>query len=72
VRGELVARPRQDLILVRHEAISGLGMRAMEMMAVAATPAQLDPLDLRPGDRLRLAVRPTGDDVTLVWIRTER
>jgi len=72
VRGELVARPRQDLILVRHEAISGLGMRAMEMMAVAATPEQLDPLDLRPGDRLRLAVRPTGDDVTLVWIRTER
>ena len=72
MRGEFIARPRQGLILVRHEAISGLGMRAMEMMAVAGTPTQLDPLDLRPGDRVRLAVRPDGDDVTLVWIRKER
>lgn len=72
MRGEFIARPRPDLILVRHEAISGLGMRAMEMMAVSATPAQLDPLDLRPGDRVRLAVRPAGDDVTLVWMQRER
>jgi len=72
VRGDFIARPRPDLILVRHEAISGLGMRAMEMMAISARPEQLDPLDLRPGDRLRLAVRPTGDDVTLVWVRKER
>lgn len=44
----------------------------MEMMAVSARPEQLDPLDLRPGDRLRLAVRPAGADVTLVWLRKER
>jgi hypothetical protein len=71
VRGEFVARAAPDLILVRHEAVSGLGMTAMEQMAVTATPAQLDPLVLRPGDRIRMAVRPEGDRLTLVWIRKD-
>ena len=44
-------------------------MGAMETMAVSATPAQLDPLDLKPGDRVRIAVRPRGDDLVLVWIK---
>src|SRR5262249_21329555 len=69
VQGEVVARAAPDLILVRHEAIAGLGMAAMETMAVSATPAELDPLDLKPGDRVRLAVRPRGDDLALVWIK---
>jgi len=68
VRGEVVARPQPGLLLVRHEAIDALGMAAMEMMAVTAAPALLDPLGLRPGDRVRLAVRQDGDAITLVWI----
>ena len=69
VQGEVVARAAPDLLLVRHEAIAGLGMAAMETMAVSATPTQLDPLNLKPGDRVRLAVRPRGDDLALVWIK---
>jgi hypothetical protein len=69
VQGEVVARAARDLLLVRHEAIAGLGMAAMETMAVSATPTQLDPLNLKPGDRVRLAVRPRGDDLALVWIK---
>lgn len=69
VQGEVVARAAPDLLLVRHEAIAGLGMKAMETMAVKVTPAQLAPLDLTPGDRVRMAVRPQGDDLVLVWIK---
>ncbi len=65
----MIARAAPDLLLVRHEAIAGLGMGAMETMAVTATPEQLAPLDLKPGDRVRLAVRPRGDDLVLVWIK---
>ena len=43
-------------------------MGAMEMMAVHASPATLDAARVSPGDRVRLAVRPNGDAVTLVWI----
>ena len=64
-----MARAAPDLLLVRHEAIAGLGMGAMETMAVSATPEQLAPFDLKPGDRVRLAVRPRGDDLVLVWIK---
>ena len=60
VQGQVLARAAPDLLLVRHEAIAGLGMRAMETMAVSATPAQLDPLDLKPGDRVRIAARPSS------------
>lgn len=70
VRGTVVARPAPDLLLVSHEAVAALGMAAMELMAVTADPALLDPVDLRPGDRVRLAVRPRGADVVL--IRVER
>jgi Cu/Ag efflux protein CusF len=68
VRGEFVARAAPGVILVRHEAVSALGMSAMEMMAITADPALVDPLSLRPGDRVRLAVRSRGDDLVLVWI----
>ena len=68
VRGELVARAAPDVILVRHQPVSALGMGAMEMMAVQAAPQTLDAATLAPGDRVRLAVRPSGDALVLVWI----
>jgi hypothetical protein len=68
VRGEIVARAAPDLLLVRHEAVAGLGMSAMETMAVRVAPSQLAGLRLEPGTPVRLAVRPEGDDLVLVWI----
>ena len=70
VQGEFVARAAPDLILVRHETIAPLRMSAMEQMAVSVTPAQVDPLGLKRGDRVRLAVRQDGD--RLVLLRVER
>ena len=70
VQGEFVARAAPDLILVRHEAVSALGMSSMEQMAVSVVPGPVDALGLRPGDRLRLAVRQEGD--RLVALRIER
>ena len=72
VRGELVARAAPDLILIRHQPVSGLGMGAMEMMAVHGAPATLDAAGLTPGDRVRLAVRPDGEALVLVWIERMR
>jgi len=71
VRGEVVARPSADLLLVRHEAIAALGMKAMELMAVFGEPAQLDAAGVRPGDRVRLAVRQRDDRLVLVRIQKE-
>ncbi|MBI3636339.1 MAG: copper-binding protein [Candidatus Rokubacteria bacterium] len=68
VKGEVVARPSGGLLLVRHEEVRGLGMRAMEMMAVTADPALLDGAGITPGDRVRLAVRPRGDEIVLLRI----
>jgi hypothetical protein len=68
VQGEFVARAAPDLILVRHETIAPLGMSAMEQMAVSVTPSQVDPLELVPGDRVRLVVRQDGDQLRLVRI----
>ncbi len=70
VRGEIVARPEPGIILVRHDAIGALGMGAMDVMAVVSDPAALDAAHVAPGDRVRLAVRPRGNDVVLV--RVER
>ena len=72
VRGEVVARAAPDLLLVRHQPVSGLGMGAMEMMAVRGSPAVLDGAALTPGQRVRLAVRQDGDALTLVWIERMR
>jgi hypothetical protein len=72
VRGELVARPAANLILIRHEAVSALGMSAMDLMAVFAEPGRLDAAALVPGERLRLAVRPDGDRIILVWLEKVR
>ena len=71
VRGEVIARPTPDLLLVRHQAIAPLGMKAMELMAVSAEPAQLDAAAVRPGDRVRLAVRQRDDRLVLIRIQKE-
>ena len=70
VQGEFVARAAPDLILVRHSPISALGMSSMEQMAVSVSPSQVDPLGLKPGDRVRLGVRQEGEQ--LVLLRIER
>ncbi len=63
-----MARPASDMILVRHEPVSALGMSAMELMAVSASPALLDPIGPKPGDRVRLAVRQQNDQLVLIRI----
>jgi len=68
VRGTIVARPAPDMLLVRHEAVSAFGMKAMELMAVSASPALLDPVAPKPGDRVRLAVRQHDDQLVLIRI----
>jgi hypothetical protein len=72
VRGTIVARPAPDLILVRHEAVAPLGMGPMELMAVSALPALLDPVALVPGDRVKLAVRQQHDRLVLLRIEKLR
>ena len=68
VRGTIVARPAPDMLLVRHEPVAALGMNAMELMAISASPALLDPVGPRPGDRVRLAVRQRDDQLVLIRI----
>ena len=64
----MVARAAANLLLVRHEPVPGLGMNAMEVMAIFADPPQLDAAALAPGDRVRLAVRQKGDDLVLLRV----
>ena len=71
VRGEVVARAAPDLLLIRHQAVTALGMASMEMMAVRGASATFDAARLSPGDRVRLAVRPHGDEIQLVWVARE-
>lgn len=68
VRGTIVARPAPDMLLVRHDPVSALGMSAMELMAVSANPALVDPIGPRPGDRVKLAVRQRNDQLILIRI----
>ena len=68
VRGTIAARPASNLILVNHDPVAGLGRGAMELMAVFAEPALLDAAGPKPGDRVRLAVRPAGDRLVLLRI----
>ena len=67
VRGTIVARAA-DMLLVRHDPVSALGMNAMDLMAVSAAPALLDPVDPKPGDRVKLAVRQRDDQLILIRI----
>jgi hypothetical protein len=68
VRGEVVARAAADMLVIRHQPVSGLGMGAMELMAVRGAPSMLDQAALAPGQRVRLAVRQDGDALVLVWV----
>ena len=68
VRGTIVARPSPDMLLVRHDPVAALGMNAMELMAISASPALLDPVVPRPGDRVKLAVRQRDDQLVLIRI----
>lgn len=68
VRGTIVARPAPDMLLVRHDPVAALGMNAMELMAISASPALLDPVGPRPGDRVKLAVRQRNDQLVLIRI----
>jgi Cu/Ag efflux protein CusF len=63
-----MARPAPDTILLRHEAAGPLGMGAMELMAVTAAPTLLDPIAVKPGDRVKLAVRQQNDQLVLLRI----
>lgn len=56
--GVFVARLGRATILVQHEAVPGLGMGAMELMAIVVEPETLlDGIALARGDRVRLSVR---------------
>ena len=68
VRGTVVGRPAPDLIFVRHDPISALGMNAMDLMAVSSSPALLDPVAPKAGDRVKLAVRQQNDQLVLIRI----
>jgi len=66
LRGDVVARPAPDVLLVRHDAVPGLGMGAMALMVVSADPRVLDAAGVRPGARVRLAVRAQGDRLVVL------
>jgi hypothetical protein len=72
VRGVLVARPAPDMIVVRHDAVSALGMAPMDLMAIAADPAILDAAAVEPGDAVRLAVRSRDAGIVLLRIEKRR
>jgi hypothetical protein len=68
----VIARPAPDLLIVRHDEIRGLGMSAMDLMAVTSPPMLLDEAAVTPGDRVRLAVRRVGDQLSLLSIEKVR
>ncbi len=72
VRGTLVARPAGNLLLVRHDDVPVLGMRAMDLMAIFGDPAVVDRAQVAPGQRVRLGVRARNDELTLLWIEALR
>ena len=72
VTGVYVARAAPGIVLVRHEAVAPLGMGAMELMAVSGDPTMIDAAGLAPGDRVRLAVRPEGDQFALIKVERLR
>ena len=67
-----MARPAHDLLLVRYEAVAPLGIGAMELMAISAAPALLDPVAPVPGDRVKLAVRQEREQLVLLRIEKLR
>ena len=69
VTGTFQARADETMILVEHEAVTGL-MGEMTSMAVFAESREvLDRAELHRGDRVRLTVRQLPDKLLLVEIR---
>jgi len=64
----VIVRPAPGLLVVRHDAVAGLGMAPMELMAVSGDSALIDQSGARPGDRVRLAVRQRDNEVILLRI----
>jgi Cu/Ag efflux protein CusF len=60
------------VVLVGHEAVSGL-MEPMSSMALVAESRQLlDRADLRPGDRVRFTLRQLPDSLVILDIQKIR
>jgi copper binding protein CusF len=72
VRGTIVARPAANLLIVRHDEIPALGMRAMELMTIFTEPSTVDQAGVQPGERVRLAVRQRDNDLVLLWVERLR
>jgi Cu/Ag efflux protein CusF len=72
VRGTIVARPAANLLIVRHDEIPALGMRAMDLMTVVADPSIVDRAGVKPGERVRLAVRQRDNDLVMLRIEPLR
>ena len=67
--GTFQARAGDTMILVEHEAVTGLMNEMTSMAVVAESRDVLDQADLRRGDRVRLTVRQLPDKLLLVEIR---
>lgn len=71
LRGEVIARPAPDRLVVRHDAVAGLGMAPMEM-TLAADPRLLEAAGVGPGARVRVAVRPEGERLVVLRVEVVR
>ena len=72
VRGVLVSRAAPGMIIVRHDAAPGLGMNAMDLMAITGDADAIDRAGVKPGDAVRLGVKPAGDELRLLRIEKAR
>ena len=69
VTGVFEARANDTLILVSHDIAPGVMDEMSKMAFYAETKEMLDGAGLRPGDRVRLTVRPLPDRYLVVEIR---
>ena len=67
--GVFEGRGTDTLILVTHDAAPGVMDEMSKMAFYAETRELLDAAGLRPGDRVRLTVRPLPDRYLVVEIR---
>jgi hypothetical protein len=67
--GVLVARPGDTMILVRHEAVSGLMDPMQSMVFVAESREVIDRAKINPGDRLRFTIKTTPDRLVVIDIQ---
>ena len=67
--GVYEARYADVMVVVRHEKLPGLMDEMQAMVLEAESRDLLDRAGLRPGDRVRLTIRPEGDRLLLVDIQ---